>query len=309
VSTLLSVLGALAAAVSYGVASVLQAVAARRTARAGSLDPRLLVRLARQLPYLAGLGLDLLGFLAALAALRTLPLFFVQSAIAGSVGVTALVAAAVFGVRLTRREISALAGLGVGLFLLAASAQPEHAAPLPAGGRWALLAGVGLLIGYGAAAARLSDAIGGPALAIGAGLGFAGVGVAARTIALPDRLWLPSHLWQVATDPSAWAIGGYGVLSLLLFGTALQRGSVTAASALTFAVETVVPAAIGLALLGDRPRPGFAPVAVTGFLLTLGGAILLARYAEPGGVPPAAGDAPAEEPDGRGGHRRESAGT
>jgi len=275
------VLGALVAAISYGVSSVLQAVAARRTAQVAGLDPRLLIRLGRQTPYLVGLGLDLVGFAASLAALRTLPLFFVQSAIAASVGVTAVVAVVVLGSRLSRRESAALAGLGVGLVLLAAAAQPEQAMPLPATGRWALLAGVGLLVGYGVAAGRLDGVAGSAALAVGAGLGFAGVGVAARTIALPDP-W-----WRLLTDPTAWSIAGYGVVSILAFGAALQRGSVTVASALTFAVETVVPSAIGLGLLGDRPRPGLAPVAAAGFVLTLGGAVLLARYAEPADLTPA----------------------
>jgi drug/metabolite transporter (DMT)-like permease len=274
--SVLGILGALVAAVSYGIASVLQAVAARRTTRSEGFDPGLLVRLGGQLPYLAGLGLDLLGFVASLAALRRLPLFFVQSAIAGSVGVTAVVAVLVLGVRLQRRETAALAALGLGLVLLAVAARPESAAPLPAPARWGLLAGVLVLVGYGAAMARVAGTAGAAGLAVGAGLGFGGVGIAARTIAVPDP-W-----WQLTTDPLGWAIVGYGVLAILLFGTALQRGSVTTASALTFAVETVVPAVIGIALLGDRPRPGYAPLALGGFLLTLGGAVLLARFAEPG---------------------------
>ena len=55
----------------------------------------------------------------------------------------------------------------------------------------------------------------------------------------------------------------------------------TVVSALTFAVETVVPSVLGVAFLGDRPRPGMGPLAVVGFVVTLVGAVLLARYAEP----------------------------
>jgi drug/metabolite transporter (DMT)-like permease len=274
-STLLGVLGALVAAVSYGVASVLQAVGARRTARGEGLRPGLLVQLGSQLPYVAGLGLDLVGFVASLAALRRLPLFFVQSAIAGSVGVTAVVAVVALGTRLRRRETAALAGLGLGLVLLAVTAQPEAAAPLPGEARWGLLGGVALLVGYGVVLARVAGTAGAHGLAVGAGLGFAAVGIAARTIAVPDPPW------GLVGEPLTWAIAGYGFLAILLFGSALQRGSVTTASALTFAVETVVPAAVGITLLGDRPRPGSAPLAVAGFVLTLAGAVLLARFAEP----------------------------
>jgi hypothetical protein len=63
---------------------------------------------------------------------------------------------------------------------------------------------------------------------------------------------------------------------MLLFTTALQRGSVTSVTALTFAVETIVPAGIGLAFLGDTTRPGFALAAAVGFVLTIAGTLGLA---------------------------------
>jgi len=85
---------ALFAALAYGGASVLQSVAARRAESGSGLDPRLMVRLARSVPYVSGLVLDLAAFVASLVALRTLPLFLVQSAVASSVGVTAVIAAA-----------------------------------------------------------------------------------------------------------------------------------------------------------------------------------------------------------------------
>ena len=77
----LGLVAALAAAVAFGVASVLQAVGSRRLATAAP-DARLLLRLLRSLPYVAGLGLDVVGFAATVVALRTLPLFVVESAIA-----------------------------------------------------------------------------------------------------------------------------------------------------------------------------------------------------------------------------------
>ena len=46
-----------------------------------------------QLPYLAGLALDGLGFVGNVVALRQLPLFLVEAIVAGSVGVTAVIAA------------------------------------------------------------------------------------------------------------------------------------------------------------------------------------------------------------------------
>jgi hypothetical protein len=113
---------ALTATVSYGVGTVLQAAGARRVHSAERLDVMLLARLARQSRYLGGLALDAVGFIAALVALRTLPLFVVQAAIAGSLGVTAAVASVVFGFRLRASEKAAIGLLLFGLVLLCISA-------------------------------------------------------------------------------------------------------------------------------------------------------------------------------------------
>ena len=68
---------------------------------------------------------------------------------------------------------------------------------------------------------------------------------------------------------------------MLMFASALQRGSVTATSAVMFGVETVVPSIIGLTALGDRTRPHFQIVAAFGFALAVGASLVLARYTEP----------------------------
>ena len=44
--------------------------------------------------------------------------------------------------------------------------------------------------------------------------------------------------------------------------------------------ETVAPAAVGVLMLGDQPRPGWGGVATVGFLLAAGGAVSLARHGE-----------------------------
>jgi drug/metabolite transporter (DMT)-like permease len=260
---------ALFAALGYGSASVLQSVAARKAESSTGLDPALLVRLTRSAPYVLGLGLDATAFLASLVALRTLPLFLVQSAVAASVGVTAVIAAAI-GVRLRSREIASLVILGAGLLLLAASAQPEQGRPLTLTVRWGLLSCVVVLGAAGALAARSNRRSSTSALAVLGGLAFTIVAVSARS------LTVPSPLWHVLADPELWAILALGGLGMLLFTTALQRGSVTSATALTFAVETIVPAGIGLAFLGDSTRPGFAAVAAVGFVLTIAGTLALA---------------------------------
>ncbi len=273
----LALLGAALAALCYGAGSILQSIGARRVQPGQGAG--LVTGLARQLPYLAGLALDLAGFAASVLALRTLPLFLVQCAVAASVGVTALLAAAFLDVRLTRIQTGALAGLGVGLTLLAVAATAQRGSPLSSAGGWALLGALGGVAALGAAGLRGPGDRAAAILAAAAGLGYAGVGIAARVLVIP------ASLVRLLTEPAFFALLGYGVLGTLLFAAALQRGSVTVVAAVTFAVETIVPAAIGLAVLGDSARPGFAPVAALGFVLTLAGALALARYAEPPTAP------------------------
>jgi len=103
----LGLLGALLAALAYGAATVLQAVGVRRVA---ALPPGTALRDRARTgwPYAVGLALDALGFLASVAALRTLPLFLVESAVASSVAVTAVLSVVVLGVRLRTAEVVAL---------------------------------------------------------------------------------------------------------------------------------------------------------------------------------------------------------
>ena len=266
---------AVLAALSYGIGSVLQAAAVRHAENRPNLDPMLLVRLFGMWPYVAGLALDLLGFGASVVALRTLPLFLVQSAIAGSVGVTAIAASIAFGTRLLGYDASRSSRSCSGSGCSRSPRGPEHVASLGSVGQWILVAGVVVVLAAGALSARLDNRRAGIGLAVCAGLSWAGTGVAARV------LQIPSPPWRLLFDPVALSLVAYGLLGTLLFAAALQRGSVTAAAAIVFTVETVVPSLIGIAFLGDHARSGFLLVAVLGFVTTVGGSIALARRSEP----------------------------
>ncbi len=266
----LGLAGVLCCALAYGVGTVLQAAGSRRAPAGDSVDARALTRLVRSAPFVAGMALDGVGFATSVLALRSLPLFLVQSGIASSVGVTALVGSRWLGTALSRAQVRALWALGLGLALLAAAAQPEAGTALPVLGQWAVLvaaAPVAALFLVPRHRPQLAVA----ALAAGAGLGFGGVGISARALTV-DGPW-----WHLPTQPLLWALAVHGVLATYCYAAALQRGSATVVSAVTFAVETVVPAGIGLAFLGDAARPGFAAVAAVGFALTVGAAVALAR--------------------------------
>ena len=261
-------------AVCYGVATVLQALGARRAAT-GALRLGLLVRLARELPYVAGLALDLVGFVLSLVALRSLPLFLVQSVIAANVGVTAVAAVLVLQTRLRRPEVLALLMLAIGLVLLAVAARPGHAHPLATWAQWLLLALLPALVAAAVLAARTTTRVAAVALAAVAGTAFGAVGIAARGLD-PARPW-----WHAAVTPAGWAIAGFGVLGVVAFAAALQRGSVTVVAAVVAGTETVIPSVVGLVALGDATRGGLGPAAtVAGFVLALGAVLVLTPYAD-----------------------------
>lgn len=269
---------ALLAAVAYGAASVMQAAAARGTEEsAGGVDPRLLLRVLKQWRYLLGLGLDFLGFIAQLAALRVLPLFVVQAALAASLAVTA-VAALALGVRLSAREWAAAAAVCVGLGLLGTAAEGESSQPVATAFHIALPVVAVALGGIGMLAGKASRRVRTTALGLVAGLLFGLVAVSGRVISSAD---VPGLL----TDPATYAVVIAGVLAMLFYATALQRGSVTGATAMMVIGETVAPSAIGIFVLGDQTRAGFAPVAVVGFVLAIAAALALARFGEPAAPP------------------------
>ncbi|MEU6664464.1 hypothetical protein [Streptomyces sp. NPDC046727] len=266
---------ALGAAVCFGTATVLQAVAARAAGaeEGGGGDAALLLRALRQWRYLAGLALDGLGFLLQIAALRSVPIYAVGAALAASLAVTAVVAARLLGVRLNGLEWTAVGVVCAGLAMLglASGTEGERSGPdwLP----YAMVAvAVGVLL-LGGAGGRLSGRSRALLLGLGAGFGF---GVVEVSVRLVDSL-RPADL---LANPAAYALLLGGGAAFLLLTSALQRGSVTTATAGIVIGETIGPAAVGVVWLGDRTREGLAWLAALGFAVAVAGALALARFGE-----------------------------
>src|SRR6266851_6352574 len=125
------------AALCYGLAAVMQAMAVHASSRrpvlatagpAGGVDAGLIFRMLRQWPFIASLGIDLFGFACQLIALRRLPLFEVQVIIAANLAVTAVFASWLMHVVLSLREWLAVGGVVVGVGLLGTSAGAQGAA-------------------------------------------------------------------------------------------------------------------------------------------------------------------------------------
>ena len=267
---LLGLGAALVAACLYGVAAVLQASGARQVDRASGLDPRILLRILRQGPAATALGLMLAGFLLHLVAIRLVPLFLAQAGIAVSLVVTALLAVSRFGERLSRTEWAAVTAVFVGLVLLSVSAGDvgtRGAGHIPV----ALLGGVAVIAVLGGLVSRTRSALGTATLGLLAGFGYAVVGISARL--LPD--FVPVDLLR---SPATYALVAGGSLAFFLYSLALQRGAVTLATTPMIVAQTVTPAIVGVLLLGDGVRSGWAAVAAAGFVVTVAAASALVRF-------------------------------
>jgi drug/metabolite transporter (DMT)-like permease len=271
------------AALCYGVAAVMQAMAVRAASlrttpvTAGGtptgVDPGLVVRMLRQWRFIASLGIDLVGFLAQLVALRRLPLFAVQAMIAANLAVTAVFAAWLMQVMLTWREWMAVGGVVTGVGLLGSSSGSEGAAQPGSAFQMALIVTVAGIALAGLAAAKLPNPARTPVLGAVAGLGYAVLAVAARI--LPG--FSPQ---QLIRSPASYALAAAGIVSFMLYAAALEGGSVTVATSAVVLAETTPPAIVGVIFLGDTTRHGLTAVAAIGFGLAVVCAVALARFGE-----------------------------
>jgi drug/metabolite transporter (DMT)-like permease len=266
------VLVALGGAVFSGIAAVVQAVAARSVPDSGrGVHVHLLLDLTRQWRFWAGIGLDLASFAATFTALRVSPVFLVQTATSANLAVTAVVARRVLGTHLGRVEKAAVVAVCVGLVILGLFAGRQGPSHGDTALHVTLLASVGVLAVLGQFAGRLPRRIGGAVLGLLAGCGFGLTSLASRVID-------PSSIASLASDPATWALPTAGFLAFLFYATALQRESVTAATAGTIVGQTVFPGLVGLLVLGDEVRSG--TFALVGFLVTIVGALTLARFGD-----------------------------
>jgi drug/metabolite transporter (DMT)-like permease len=237
------------------------------------VDPGLVVRMLHQWRFIASLGIDLVGFLAQLVALRRLPLFAVQAIIAANLAVTAVFASWLMHIVLSWREWLAVAGVVTGVGLLGSSAGAEGATRVSPAFQMALIVAVAGIALAGLAAARLPYPARTPVLGAVAGLGYAVLAVAARI--LPG--FSPQ---QLVRSPASYALAAAGIVSFMLYAAALDGGSVTVATAAVVLAETTPPAIVGVIFLGDTTRHGLTGVAALGFGLAVVCALALARFGE-----------------------------
>lgn len=227
----------------------------------------------RQPSYVVGLLLDGLGWVLAVVALRTLPVFAVQSVLTSSVALTTVLHRG--GVRrLGRGEAAGVVGVVLGLVLVAGSAATDRPDSLPAAATPVLVGAAVLLAVLARRVARCGRPL---VVAAVAGIAYGGAALCVRALHITDDLVADLRLLE---HPLTWSLVVLGVVGVVLVAAALRDGSPGTVTAVLSVTEVLVPGGAGLLLLGDAVRPGWEPALAVGVLLLVGSVLLLARQGE-----------------------------
>ena len=238
-----SIAAALAAAVSFAMAAVLQQEAARTVDPDSSLSLRLLAVLLRRPKWLAGIGLLLCGYGLQALALANGPVALVQPIVA-----TELAFAVPLGIwrrhkKAGKREWAAIAAVlsGVSMFLWIAS--PTDGTSQPDAADWAAC-----LIPVGSAVAVLlivGSGIRGPRRAVflgsAAGLAFAVLAVLTKAVThnLSGSVGATFANWEV------YALVAFGISALVISQSAYQAGPLALSMPAIALLEPAVAVMIG----------------------------------------------------------------
>ncbi len=277
---MLALLAATVAAVGYGVSTVMQAVATRRAQGLTALRQPLVV---------GALVIDGAAWLLSLVALDRLPLFVVQALLASSVVVVVLLARTVLGAPTRGRDVGAIVAVVGALVVLAAGSGEQPAVTPPSGFTTGMLVASGVLVAATVAAYARGGAL---LLATLGGLGYSGAAIAAR------GAHASGGLLDTVLQPLAIAIVACGAVGVLAYLRALERGSAGSMAAVLSVTEVVVPGAVGVAVLGDTVRAGWAVPVVAALVLAIAACVVLATSPASVAAEAPAQDTPGERPAG-----------
>lgn len=259
------VIACVVAALLYGVGAVLQGAGARRCDAAEGA--RGVAAIVGQAPYLGGLGCDVVAWALTMYAIHHLPQVAVQTTLAASVAVTAVLARCFLRSPLRTLDAVAIALGLAGLVMVGMAAGPVRERDSLILTETVLTTVVPFAAFLGVVAVRRAGPV---ARAAVAGLLFSLGAASART------LEMTTHPLALLAQPTAWAVVGYAGAGLVVHARSLEAGSVGPVTAALWSSEILVAAAAGFVLFGDRVRPGAWLIGLVGVILSVGATVLLA---------------------------------
>jgi drug/metabolite transporter (DMT)-like permease len=261
---LIGIAAALGCAACNGCGVVLQKVGVNQV----KATPKLITNLA----YMSGIALNLIGWLLTLLAVGILPLFLVQSIVASNIVIAAILDQQLLKDRIPRYGYRLIVVILIGLCILSLTAAPVTKAP-QLSLAITLFSLIGLIaIGFiGVLLIKLKHNHYTPlGLAILAGTSFGALSIIGRLLVVN------LSILDIIINPLAWMMLLYSLVGVTSLTFALKHASVTKVNSVSVAMQTVVPAVIGITLLGDTVKDGFMVVTVVTLIITLVASITLA---------------------------------
>lgn len=279
---LLGLPAALIAAALYGLAPLVQALAARQAPPGGGVGLGLLAKLAVRPLWLAGLGSEAVSFLFEVYALSKAPVALIAPVMSCDMIVFALLARRALGERISRTGKIGIASMALGVALLALAFHSESGIGTEATD-WEMLlfglCGLGftLLAALAGDRAARQGAVAQSALLFGlaAGVGYAIATVATRQLGL---LLHGDQLGHLMASPTPYVLVVFSVLSISLEQRGLQGRAAVVAFPVTSGVSAFLPVVLGLTLLGESTPGGGQMVAfVISLTMVAAGVVGLGR--------------------------------
>ncbi len=269
--TFLTALSAgLGAPLCDGVSTLLKRWVPDQSGKVKAFNLVFLLRILKNPAYVAGTLLAVAGYGLTLVALQILPLFFVQSLVAGSVIVTALGEQFFIKRNLGKHTYYAVLTILVGLVLLGVGAVPSKVAHYSQTSKLIIELGPVLLVLLGAGFVYIRASWSAVGLAALGGLLFGNASTIGRILTFPHPIW------ELAENPLLYALAFTGILGQYFFLVSLQRATATKSNAVMISLQTLGPAICGLAFFDDQIRSGFEVLVVLGGVLVLLGAVATA---------------------------------
>jgi hypothetical protein len=264
--------GLLSAAV-FGIAAVVQAHAVRRQGASPDRLVGFVVTSLRDARMMLVVAAYLVGFVLHAVAIWLLPLYLAQALVAMSLPVSALASHRVEDA-LQRSGWVAVGLVTIGLVLLSLGAGDPGAVVTTSTFVALLWVGVGAL----ALASIAGRLLAGPVLGLLAGLGYAGSAISVRGVGTPV---------ETVVVLAALAVPSFSLVAFWLYSLGMHGSAVPSTTASLIVAQTFVPAAVGVAFLGDGVRDGWWPAVWVGLLLSTVGAVALGvGRAQTSEVPP-----------------------
>jgi drug/metabolite transporter (DMT)-like permease len=246
----MTVLLALASSVFFGAGVALQQRPASSVPAKYAARPGLLVRVAQNPAWLAGIGLEIAAFAVLIAALRNGSLVVVQPLLTLSLLFTISLASLWTRQPMRASDWAAVIAVVGGLVVFLMVAHPsERSSGMADRGAWiftvvSIGAAIVVLVGLGL---RSSSRHRAAALGLAAGLGDAMMAVLTKAFAHTSEHGLSAILTSWIT----YALCLAGIVSLLLTQTAYQAGQPKVSLPIITVTDPLVSCAIGVALFGE----------------------------------------------------------